>query len=242
MIETLNRDCFCPSLDAARLDPLVEGRFPFAQVPVFVSRDDLERMAALIVAVEEVVALPAYRETVLARAPALARFDPGALGVFAGYDFHLGAGGPRLIEINTNAGGALLNAALGRAQRACCEALAGLESGPVPLERLEQVFFDMFVAEWRRAGRAGLPRHVAIVDDEPEQQFLYPEFVLFERLFRSFGVQASILAPAQVDPGSGIDLVYNRLTDFYLEEPRHAGLREAYASGRLVPTRRSNCW
>jgi hypothetical protein len=35
-------------------------------------------------------------------------------GVFLGYDFHLGPDGPQLIEINSNAGGALLNAC------ACC--------------------------------------------------------------------------------------------------------------------------
>ena len=37
-----------------------------------------------------------------------------------GYDFHLGAGGPKLIEVNTNAGGAFLNALLAKAQHACC--------------------------------------------------------------------------------------------------------------------------
>ena len=36
-----------------------------------------------------------------------------------GYDFHLGADGPMLIEVNTNAGAAFLNALLARAQRAC---------------------------------------------------------------------------------------------------------------------------
>jgi D-alanine-D-alanine ligase-like ATP-grasp enzyme len=45
-----------------------------------------------------------------------------ARGVFMGYDFHLSAGGPQLIEINTNAGGGLLNAYLlaahGRLSRA----------------------------------------------------------------------------------------------------------------------------
>ena len=236
MIERLNRDCFCPSLDAGRLDRLLEGRFPFAELPVFVSRTDVDRMAEVIAAVEEVVALPAYREAVLERAPAVARFDSGALGVFGGYDFHLGAGGPRLIEINTNAGGALLNAALGQAQRPCCAEVAALESGPIPPERLEQTFFEMFAAEWRRAGRSGLPQRVAIVDDDPRGQFLYPEFLLFERLFRRFGVQASILAPGELASESGVDLVYNRLTDFYLEQAPHAALREAYLSGAAVVT------
>ena len=44
----------------------------------------------------------------------------GPRGVFFGYDFHLGADGPQLIEINTNAGGVLLNLYLAAAQQACC--------------------------------------------------------------------------------------------------------------------------
>jgi hypothetical protein len=236
VIESLNQDCLCPSLDRERLDRLIAGRFPFAALPVFVSRRNADAMQALIAAVEAAVALPAYRETVMARAPEIARFDSGALGVFAGYDFHLAAEGPRLIEINTNAGGALLNAALGRAQRACCAEVAALESGPIPAEELEHAFFEMFMAEWRRSGRGGRPRRIAIVDEAPREQFLYPEFVLFERMFRRFGVPASILAPHELARESGVDLVYNRLTDFYLANAAHAGLRQAYLSGAVVLT------
>ena len=43
-------------------------------------------------------------------------------GVFFGYDFHIQSDGPRLIEINTNAGGAFLNIAARDAQLACCDA------------------------------------------------------------------------------------------------------------------------
>ena len=39
---------------------------------------------------------------------------------FTGFDFHLSPDGPRLIEINTNAGGAFLNIAAREAQQACC--------------------------------------------------------------------------------------------------------------------------
>ena len=48
--------------------------------------------------------------------------DPS--GVFMGFDFHITASGPRLIEINTNAGGALLNIEMRREQQACCEPAA----------------------------------------------------------------------------------------------------------------------
>jgi hypothetical protein len=257
MIEKWNSDCFCVSLDSAALRAalntqstglaaLIETRCPnlFAALPVFVSRPRIDAMAAVVAAVEETVALPGYREAVLAYAPDIARHDTGAHGVFMGFDFHLGADGPRLIEINTNAGGALLNAVLGNAQRACCAPVAALVNGPLPAQALERAFFDMFVAEWRGAGRSGLPRRIAIVDSAPEQQFLYAEFVLFERLFRRFGVEAAIRPPEELHFSAGqlrdaegpIDVVYNRITDFALQQAPHAALRAAYLAGAAVVT------
>ena len=259
MIESLNSGCFCVSLDpqalrgAIEADPaarglhgLIEERCPhlFAALPVFVSRPHVEQMAAVVRAVEAVAALPAYREAALAWAPGIARHDPGTPGVFMGYDFHLGADGPRLIEINTNAGGALLNAVLGRAQRACCEEVAHLAGGPIPADRLEGAFFDMFVREWRAAGRQGLPRRIAIVDEAPQQQYLYPEFLLFAQMFRRFGVEAAVASPQDLrfaggmlrDAHGPVDLVYNRLTDFALEAPQSAALREAYLANAALLT------
>jgi hypothetical protein len=200
-------------------------------------------MAEVIRAVESVVALPDY-QAALAWSPPIASFDSGARGVFMGYDFHIGADGPRLIEINTNAGGALLNALLDRAQRACCDEVAALATGPVASTQLEQVFMDMFRAEWRACGRSGGPTRIAIVDDAPEAQFLYPEFLLFERMFRRFGVAAVVVSPDKLsfdgralrDAGGSIDLVYNRLTDFSLDAPTHAALRAAYLAGAAVVT------
>jgi len=248
MIEALNTECFCVSLDRAALqraleaDPaagglhrLIEERCPnlFAALPVFVSREHVDAMAEVVRAVETVVALPAYRAA-LAWAPGIAGFDPGARGVFMGCDFHVGALGPRLIEINTNAGGAMLNAVLGRAQRACCKEIEMLVNGPIPAAELEETFMDMFAAEWHASGREGLPKRIAIVDDDPEQQFLYPEFLLFAHLFRRFGIDAAVIPPAQFD--GSFDLIYNRLTDFALEAPEHTALRAAYLSGAAVVT------
>jgi hypothetical protein len=258
-MESFNNDCFCVSLDrdalrrAIEADPATQGlheviaeKCPhlFAALPVFVSREHVERMAEVIRAVEATAALPAYREAALAWAPAIARHDSGAAGAFMGYDFHLGANGPRLIEVNTNAGGAMLNAVLGRAQRACCDDVASLSGGPVAAADLERTFFGMFLAEWRAAGRTGSPARIAIVDDDPAAQFLYPEFRLFENLFRRFGVAAAIRSPQELSFEAGelrdaegrIDLVYNRLTDFSLDEPGHAALREAYLANAAVIT------
>ena len=74
----------------------------------------------------------------------------------------------------------------------------------------------MFLAEWRLVrGRQPL-RTIAIVDDAPEEQYLYPDFLLFERLFEARGVSGFIADPTQLDwrdgalsySGERIDLVY----------------------------------
>jgi hypothetical protein len=255
----LNRECFCIGADLDALHvwlqqdlaqrgfsrPVVETHpHLFSALPVFVSREHIASMRAVIAAVESVVALPAYQTAVLDRAPSIARLVPGARGVFFGYDFHLGGTGPQLIEINTNAGGALLNAELGRAQRACCEQVRGLVTGPVDVAALEDRLYAMFLEERRLACRQGLPGRIAIVDEAPAEQYLFPEFLLFQRLFESRGVQAVIADPSALEwrdgalkhDGERIDLVYNRLTDFYFERPEHAALREAYRSGAAVVT------
>lgn len=251
-IETLNSRCFCISLDQAALRDalesslgqpglfeLVRERCPylFAAHPVFVAPAQLERMAELIRAIESVVALPAYRERVLARSPAIAGHDPrGPKGVFFGYDFHITEDGLGLIEINSNAGGAMLNAVLARAQRACCPTIEQLLPPALRAENLEANIVAMFRQEWSLAGHQRPLRSIAIVDAAPEQQYLYPEFLLFQQLFQRHDLQAVIVDPSELSLRDGrlwhgqlaIDLVYNRLTDFALDDPAHASLRQAY--------------
>ena len=253
-VELLNSSCFCISLDTDELKRELEAnselrglQLPnmFAAMPVFVSRHHLDSMEAIIRAAEMVIALPAYREIVLESAPEVAyRPVNNARGVFLSYDFHVTDAGPQLIEINTNAGGALLNAALARAQRACCPAVAGMTTGPVALEELEQTFATMFLNEWRLARSDQNLRRIAIVDENPQEQYLYPEFILFKQLFRRHGVDAVITDPAALrlednflwHGDEPVDLVYNRLTDFMLEHPAHGVLRAAYLSNAVVLT------
>src|SRR6185436_10075438 len=102
----------------------------------------------------------------------------GPRGVFLGYDFHLGRSGPALIEINTNAGGALLNTVLAAAQQACCaevEAVLGAAAAP---GALADAFLAMFHAEWRRQRGDAPLATIAIVDEAPDAQYLHPEFLL----------------------------------------------------------------
>lgn len=270
-IDMLNSACFCFSLDekalARALDSelgqpglaeMVRQRCPFlfAALPVFVAAPQLHRMAQVMQAVESVVALPAYREQVLGAAPAIARLGTsGPLGAFFGYDFHLSGGHLGLIEINTNAGGAMLNAVLARAQHACCAAVDSMVPTLASVVDFEQQIVAMFRHEWKLAGHtvgatAGLTGRtrplasIAVVDVAPKDQYLYPEFLLFQQLFERHGLRAVIADPAALEWRDGvlwhgdlaIDLVYNRLTDFYLEQPASAALREAYLQHAVVLT------
>ena len=259
-MEVLNSECFCISLDDLALrrtmeseigEPglfdLVQQRCPhlFSTRPVFLSHDHMARMAQVVQAIEATVALPAYRSEVLASAPAIAHHTPGgAKGVFFGYDFHVAASSFGLIEINTNAGGAMLNAVLARAQRACCAPMEGLASAMATASKFEDDIVSMFRNEWLLSGHAQPLRSIAIVDENPEQQYLYPEFLLFQRLFQRHGLQAVIADPTELRMRGGslwhgdtaIDLVYNRLTDFSLSEPASATLREAYLANAIVLT------
>ena len=216
----------------------------FSSTPVFVTHTQIASMQGIIRAVEDVVSLPAWREQALPRAPEIARIDLGVRGVFLGYDFHLGPDGAQLIEINTNAGGGLFNALLGQAQLDCCQSLREQKERSTRLPDLERVYLEMFRAEWRIV-RGSMPLAIlAIVDDAPTEQYLYPEFVLFQNMFRRHGLRALIADAAALEFRGGalwqgdtrIDMVYNRLTDFYLKEPRHAALHAAYQEGSVVLT------
>ena len=259
VIERLNRDCFCISLDRVKLAQaletelgqpglyaLVQQRNPhlFSAQPVFVGHAHAQRMRDVVLAVEHVAALPAFQRTVLARAPESASHDPGNPGMFLGFDFHLEAGKLGLIEINTNPGGALLSAVQARAQRACCEDMRDMVPSSEAVDAFEEAIVAMFIREWQAAGRQGRPACIAIVDTVPEEQYLYAEFLLYQRLFARAGIEAVIADPGQLRcdgtllsvNGRRIDLVYNRLTDFALDAPEHAALRRAWEFDAAVVT------
>ncbi|WP_395055691.1 hypothetical protein [Polaromonas sp.] len=262
LAETLNLGCLCRTLNPERLrqqletDPSLQGMLDgltathphlFSETAVFVDPGMRAAVGQAVAALERVVALPAYQQLALAHAPETAQHNFGPSGVFMGYDFHLGDKGPRLIEINTNAGGALLNAALARAHRDCCAPMQGLMDASTDLTHLNQAFVDMFRAEWQAQRGAQPLRTVLITDDAPESQYLAPEFALARQLFLAHGITAAVGDARALQwkdgglwhpalPGAAVDLVYNRLTDFSLSEPSHAALRSAYVAGAAVVT------
>ena len=138
----------------------------------------------------------------------------------------------------------MLNAVLARAQHACCAVMDDIVASASTVAALEAGMVAMFANEWRLSGHQRPLRNIAIVDEAPQQQFLYPEFLLFPQLFQRHGLQAIIADPADLQWRDGtlwhndmaIDLVYNRLTDFLLEAPASAALRAAYLAHGVVLT------
>lgn len=244
----LNLGCACTTLQARRLDPELLETHPtlFSRAPVFVAAEQQRAIVEAVAALDRAGVLPGLRREALERAGLEPARTPGAAGVFMGYDFHLADAGPRLIEINTNAGGAFLHALGLQAHRACCtdvDDLLGLAPDP---GHFEQAVLAMFRSEWQ-ASRGDEPlRSIAIVDDLPETQYLAPEFELARRLFASAGIAAVVGDPSEFDwrdgrlwhPGlpHAVDLVYNRLTDFRLREAGHEALRRAHESDAIVLT------
>ena len=252
-----NRNCFCITLDRDALSATLDreagatgfyeafaGPRPhlFSNVPVFLSKSVIEEMRGIVDAIEAAAKLPGYHDTVLSWGPEIAQQDFGPVGALMGYDFHLDDAGPRLIEVNTNAGGAFLNALLAKAQKTCCaEVEQGLGTRD---DDFETRVIAMFTDEWRRQRGAGTPPRIAIIDDQPEEQYLYPEFVLARQMLLKHGFDAVIgdASELQYDGGSlrlrgkEIDLVYNRLVDFAFDRPEHVALRGAYRDGAVVVT------
>ncbi|TDK26365.1 hypothetical protein E2F46_06890 [Luteimonas aestuarii] len=220
-------------------DPSVHAHL-FSPYALFVDRAALDAMGRVAATVFDVAANPRYRQHVLQWAPDIATHEPGSAGGVLGLDFHLTVDGPRLIEVNTNPGGLLLNAMLVDAVQACApDAWTTWTTGANAS--------NMAIIAWledarQQSGR--MPSRLAIVDSAPREQFLYPEFELYAGAFREHGVDCVIRAPEELkfgpdglaDAHGRIDMVYNRLTDFALEEASHTDLRQAYLAGEVALT------
>ena len=110
------------------------------------------------------------------------------------------------------------------------------------LADLEQNLIEMFRDEWRLEHGDAPLKCIAIVDEKPSEQYLYPEFILAQQMFEQAGIRAIIADPLELSVRSEgvylqdqkIDLVYNRLTDFSLEN--YPALLQSYRNNLVVLT------
>jgi len=244
---TLNSDCYCwPIKRESILEKIIatgasdnmnamlsERAHYFASTAIFLSPDMLAQMESQIQAIEGVINNPEYVQAIKRRNfPKHADHNQlQTQGVFMGYDFHITEDGPRLIEINSNAGGGFIVDMI--------EQAVGSSQGD-----FSKTIYDMFQSEWKRAGRTTPLKTVAIVDTEPEEQYHYPDMCLAKSLLERQGLKVVITDPKDLrisekilyHGDSPIDLVYNRLTDFDFSEQANAVLQDAYIRNAAVIT------
>lgn len=167
-----------------------------------------------------------------------------------GFDFHLTNSGPKLIEINTNAGGL--------ATVFTFTVTSEDENGPLRIREKKHIT-DKFVKAIQEEYKIGynyiasnftnsnLPSSltsVAIIDDNVTTQGLYPEMLEFKRIIEETGVRAVVISPEELTINDDhslyyndlkIDFVYNRITTcFRLKIKQYEHLRNASLAGEVV--------
>lgn len=167
----------------------------------------------------------AYVQWLSPKLPETAHIQPAWPAMLMGYDFHLTDEGPKLIEVNNNAGGLYLGRQPdGQDAWLPQPALAG---------SLRERLLAMFAPNWQT---------IAIMDAEVRAQFMYPEMCAYARLLADAGRWSAVVSPEEiVERKDGLyieetrlDAIYNRHTDFYLREATLAHVRRAFMQGTIA--------
>jgi hypothetical protein len=204
---------------------------PISPYSADLSCRDLRRMVQVVRVLHRLSGNPAYRRCLESMLPAVARFDSGHHAVMMGYDFHLTETGPKLIEVNTDAGG------LWYASLCAHPEAAGFS------ERLGVKLLETFMEDYARfrGDPAARPETLLILDEKPVEQPLYPEMQVFAAFFGAAGIETSIVGPEALETrgdglyfgGRAVDMIYNRHCDFYLKAPELEKIRSAYLQGQV---------
>ena len=212
----------------------VDTSLPISRLIAHLPHQDLRQMMRLVRLLFRLSQSSAYRDQILPELPTVARFDPGHAALMMGYDFHLTANGPRLIEVNTNAGGGYI--------AWLSEQLAGKASPLYLSKRFQQRLLQSYLQEWHDFSGGDRPlKRVVVVDEDVEQQPLLPEMVGCCDWLNQHEIDARVASLDRLQvrqegvylDGEKIDLIYNRHCDFYLESPQMSALRTAYLSGHV---------
>ena len=193
-----------------------------SETPITLGRDAFLRMLDFVRLTDRMARSPEYAARLERLLPPTAHFIPQRPPILMGYDFHLAPDGPKLIEINNNAGGLYVHKHLWIPQPAIPELPGTLTA------RLLEMFPPSL-------------RHIAIMDEDITHQHMYPEMVAYAELLRADGRRVWLVTPEQIEERDGglwidgerLDAIYNRHTDFYLETAALAHIRRAFLLGMV---------
>jgi len=193
-----------------------------SETPISIPHDDFSLMQHFICTMWALKNNSDYLSGLQRTLPQAAGIKSGAPSVLMGYDFHLTADGPKLIEINNNAAGLYIGNERWLPQPELSEWH----------ESLTMRLCKMFPTAWQ---------HIAIMDEQVSRQYMYPEMLAYAALLRNDGRCVYVVSPEDITIHPDglyvgdvrLDAIYNRHTDFYLESAELAHIREAYANGLI---------
>ncbi len=150
---------------------------------------------------------------------------PGNFSACMSYDFHLSLDSKlELIEINTNA--AFLGLGL--------ELYSSLNLANVEPSFTDKALVEMFLNEIKLARPKPTEKaSVAIFDENPELQKLYIEFLIYQQIFKKHGLNSKILNQSEVEQMKSFSIIYNRYTDFYLQNEASVKIKELFNSNEI---------
>lgn len=149
--------------------------------------------------------------------------DPGNHAIMMSYDFHLDESQTlKLIEINTNAAFLALGYEMYRMRDMV------LPVADFSMAEIRDCILNE-MQQWGSDKRQGL--RVSIIDDNPQAQKLFVEFLLYQSYFKIWGFDVSIDDYRELS--ENVDFVYNRFTDFYFSQESSLHLKKMYSEKQI---------
>lgn len=139
--------------------------------------------------------------------------------VLMAYDFHYFEDQLKLIEVNTNASGYLLSHLTYMAQNI---------NNKNVIPDLKASFEEEYELFYKQKCKS--PK-VVIIDEDPKNQKMYIEFLMFKKQFEDWGWLAKVLNYS--DQLDNFDFVYNRYCDFDFSKTESKHLKEYYVNQQL---------
>lgn len=215
-------------------------QFPLSPYPVKLPQKDFRLMIKLVHFLQKISESKTYQTLLENSLPSTATLKINHHSIMMGYDFHLSESGPKLIEVNTNAGGIWF-------AYLCNNPQASHFAGRSGHRLLNTFLTDYALFKQRLDAR---PECIVIVDDHPEAQFLYPEMQVFAALFKHAGIKAMIADPQRLKIKSGrlflddqrIDMIYNRHCDFYLQSSEMEIIKAAWMNAQVCLSPNPRCY
>lgn len=180
----------------------------------------LEQAKSIIASIYKMRELKEYQKIYSKELDDLSIKDPGNKSIMMSYDFHLDSNNQlKLIEINTNAAflvlGYYMYQALNKPISVPGFSIAAIKS--------------CIEEEMRLQGKViNASSLIAIIDDKPETQRLFIEFLVCKELFQSWGWKCSIEDFRAITLGQPPDFIYNRYTDFFLNSNESKTLKQLF--------------